>query len=451
MQNSTAKYGFRLDDWQQKFLDTKGDKILCCGRQVGKSQICAIDAGEWAINNKNNSVLMIAPTERQAFELFDKTLRFLLDNYRKEVKMGKDRPTKSKITLKNGTRILCLPTGISGVGIRGLTIGRLYVDETAQVPEEIWPAVQPMLLTTGGNMILLSTPHGTQGEFYRCWTNQDGAYDSFTRFSITTETVVRNRPICDSWNELQRDGALRIIDQARARMSNQLFSQEYLGEFVSDLFTYFGDDLIKKCCVLDREEIVSKQATYYLGVDIARLGEDTTVYNILRRTRNNEFIHVDMIVQKKKDTVYTLNKIYQLNEIYNFHRIGIDAGSGSLGVGIYDQLLHNDSTKRKVMAIDNKKRSIDRDGKGKTLMKEDLYDNLRALMQHGKIRLLNDDYLIESLRAIQFEYKETNNGNVRLNIFAIPHIYTDTIESLNRAAIFSQDKHLNITISSIKV
>ena len=38
-----------LDPWQKKFIETKGDKILCCGRQVGKSVICGIDAGEYAI------------------------------------------------------------------------------------------------------------------------------------------------------------------------------------------------------------------------------------------------------------------------------------------------------------------------------------------------------------------------------------------------------------------
>ena len=62
----------KLDPWQKEFLETKGDKILFCGRQIGKSEICAIDCGEYAANNKKKNILMIAPTERQSFALFQK-------------------------------------------------------------------------------------------------------------------------------------------------------------------------------------------------------------------------------------------------------------------------------------------------------------------------------------------------------------------------------------------
>lgn len=447
------KYDVVLDDWQQEFLDTKGDKILCCGRQVGKSKVCSKDAGDWALNNKNKIVLMIAPTERQAFELFSKTLSYLTTYYNKEVSKGKDRPTKSKITLKNGTKIYCLPTGEYGVGIRGLTVGRLYVDEASRINDQIFTeVVGPMLLTTGGDTVLLSTPHGAIGEFYNCWINKDEAYNSYTRFSVTTEKVVQDRPLNPTWTEAQREGALKVIEQARSRLSNKSYAQEYLGEFVEDLFRYFSDELIMKCCTKQRDEIVSKRNTYYLGVDIARMGEDTTVYSILRRNENNLFIMVNMIVQRKKDTVYTLNRIYELNRIYNFKNIGIDAGSGSLGVGIYDQLMDNDSTKRKVIAIDNKARFLDRDKiKKKTLVKEDLYDNLRAMMEQGRIQLLDDEYLIECLRGIQYEYVMKSGSPSRLQIYGVPHVLSDAIESLNRAAIFAQDKALNITLYSIKV
>ena len=85
-----------LDPWQKKFLATKGDKILCTGRQVGKSEICGMDAGEWAAKHKKKVILMIAPTERQAYALFDKTLSYLADNYPTYISKGKKRPTKTK-------------------------------------------------------------------------------------------------------------------------------------------------------------------------------------------------------------------------------------------------------------------------------------------------------------------------------------------------------------------
>ena len=128
----------KLDPWQKEFLEHEGDKCLNCGRQVGKSTICGRDAGEWAVKNKKSIVLMIAPTERQAYGLFDKTLSYLAANYKTYISRGKDRPTKSKINLNNGTTIYCLPTGLSGIGIRFLTVHRLYVDEASRVPTKLF-------------------------------------------------------------------------------------------------------------------------------------------------------------------------------------------------------------------------------------------------------------------------------------------------------------------------
>ena len=86
-----------FDDWQKDFLNTTGDKILCTGRQVGKTTICAKDAGDYAINNKNAVIMMIAPTERQAYELFSQTLDYIIKKRKTLIKTGKDRPTKTKI------------------------------------------------------------------------------------------------------------------------------------------------------------------------------------------------------------------------------------------------------------------------------------------------------------------------------------------------------------------
>jgi hypothetical protein len=208
-----------------------------------------MDCGEYAVNPDNpHPILMTAPTERQAYLLFDKTLRYLMENHPKMVIIkGTKRPTKTKIELKNGIKIYCLPTGDYGLGIRGITVGRSYEDENARVPQEIESAIAPMLLTTGGARIKLSTPAGAVGEFYNTWINKDSAYDSYTRFSIDTETVIKEREICDTWTQLQKEGALRLIEQAKARMSKREYAQEFMGKFVEDLHRWFSDELIKKC------------------------------------------------------------------------------------------------------------------------------------------------------------------------------------------------------------
>ena len=442
---------FKLDKWQQEFLKQTGDKILCTGRQVGKTEVCSMDAGEYAIKNRTSKpIVMIAPTERQAYALFSKTLRYLIENHPKQVRIkGVDRPTKTRIKLISGVEIYCLPVGKTGLGIRFLTIGRLYVDEASRIPEEVWDAITPALLTTGGDTILLSTPFGAQGEFYNVWINKDDAYKSFTRFSIDSEKVIRERPICSTWLLKQQEKALLKLEQAKVRMSKRRYAQEYMGEFVEGLHRWFSDELIRNICVLRRRDSVVKNKEYYLGCDIARMGEDEGTFEIIERVNRDMLIQVENIVTRKKLTTETEERIIDLDRQYNFSKIFIDAGAGSLGVSVFDHLLSFEQTRRKVVAINNAERVMSRDGKRKIkVMKEDLYDNLRALMEQGKIKLLDDEDLIESLRSIQYEYIMKYGEPTRLKIYGN---YTHIAEGVIRAAWCVKYKNLNMWLRSIKV
>ena len=419
-----------LDPWQLDFLKTKGDKILCTGRQVGKSVVCGNDAGEYALTHPNHNILMIAPTERQAYGLFEKTLEYIVNKNPKALKMGKDRPTKTKITLKNGAKIWCLPVGVSGLGVRFMTVHRLYADECSRIPEDVFSAVSPSLLTTGGDTIYLSTPAGAQGEFHRCWINEDNAYNSFTRFSNNSEDVMRNRKISSSWTALQRERALQKLEQAKVRMSKREYAQEYLGQFLADLHRWFNDDVIAKCCNSKRRA-PNMDKNLYLGVDIARMGEDESSFIILER-KEGRMRQIECITTSKTLTTQTEEKIVELDRIYNFDFIYIDAGSGSLGVGIFDHLLKNEQTRRKVIAINNRSRSMDKDNKSKTkLLKEDLYSNLLALMEQNLIYLLDDEDLKASLASVQYEHVMKEGQPTKLRIFGN---YTHIAEGLIRAA-----------------
>lgn len=425
---------FKLDPWQKDFLYTIGDKILCCGRQVGKSEICGMDAGEWAANHRDKTILMIAPTERQAYSLFDKTLNYLIKNYPKLIRKGRNRPTKSKICLYNGIIIWCLPTGTSGLGIRFLTVHRLYADEASRIPEEVWAAVTPMLLTTGGASIYLSTPFGDGTEFANCFENIDNAYGSFKRFSVDSETVVKEREICETWTEHQRDKALEKLAQAKARMTTLGYAQEYLGRILKDLRQVFPDKLIKEVMILEKRKTIIKNRRYYIGIDVARMGEDESTFEIIDRINQKTLEQVENIVTTKTLTTATTNMILSLNNNYNFKQIFVD--DGGMGVGVFDQLLTDPRTKRKVVAINNMARPLDREElQKKKIIKEDMYNNLLALMERGEIKLLKDNEIFQSLKSVQFELK---NGRARYH-----GTYTHIAEGLIRAAWCVKDKHLN--------
>lgn len=444
------------DKWQLDFIDTKGDKILCSGRQVGKTEACAKDAGDYAINNpESHPIVMIAPTERQAYGLFVKTLNYLARNYPKQLMIkGDGRPTKTRMCLKDpknfkkiGVEIYCLPVGKDGLGVRFLTIGRLYKDECSRIPEAVHEAIDPALLTTGGDEILLSTPFGAQGTFYEIWINKDGAYDSFSRFSITSEKVMAERPFSECWTEKKREKALNKLNQAKSRWSKRRYAQEYLGEFVEGLHRWFSDELIDKCCVLKRRSSILRDRKYVMGNDIARMGEDEGTFEILDYTDIEAIEQVENVVTQKKYTTETEDRIVQFTLQYNLKMIYIDAGAGTLGVSVLDHLQNHPTTRNKIIAINNAQRIIDKQNDSKTkVLKQDLYDNLRALMERGQIKLLDDEDLRASLMCIQYEYIMKDDSPTRLKIFGT---YSHIAEGLIRAAWCSKSKHLNLWASSV--
>jgi hypothetical protein len=193
---------------------------------------------------------------------------------------------------------------------------------------------------------------------------------------------------------------------------------------------------------LKRQSGIFPHKTYFLGVDVARLGEDDCVFSILDRTDRNKLIQVEMIIWKKHRLNEVYNKILELDKQYIFRNIYID--DGGLGVGVFDYLLENPQTKKKVMAINNRSRPLDKDDKQrKKLLKEDLYNNLLGLMERGEILFLDDDEIFQSFKSVQYEYVTTLKSLTRLRVFGN---YTHIVESLIRAAFCVKDKHLNIWV-----
>ena len=131
--------------------------------------------------------------------------------------------------------------------------------------------------------------------------------------------------------------------------------------------------------------------------------------------------------------------ILHLEKLWNFKQIFID--DGGMGVGVFDQLLTEESTRRKTIAINNTNRPLDREEKKrKRTLKQDLYNNLLMLMERGRIRLLKDDEIFHSLKSMQYEYNEEG----KIKIFGNDnHI----CEGLVRAAWAVKDKSLNIWIA----
>jgi hypothetical protein len=397
----------------------------------------AIKSAEYMIAHPGCHIICCSLTEDQAQLIIVMTLDYLERTHKQYIAKGAKKPTKNKIVLTNRSEILARPVGNTGDAVRGFTGDILILDEASRFAEFIFTASKPTLLTTGGQIWMCSTPFGKQGYFYEAYKNASGR---FKVIEANSWDVIHERPISNSWTIEKREAAIRFLEAEQRDCSKLQFAQEYMGLFVEDLHQFFSDDLIHSICTNKRPgRIIGED--YYLGVDIARLGEDEGTFEVLHKLANETIEQVENIVTKKKLTTETFDNIVRLEKTWNFRNIGIDAGSGSLGVGILDFLLREPTTRKKTIALNNVSRDLDFHGiKKKTLLKEDMYQNLRALMERGTIKLLDDDEIIISLKSVQYEYSTEHGQLSKVRIFGN---YTHIAEGLIRAAWLANTKSLN--------
>lgn len=433
----------QLDDWQKEVLDHKGDMGLCTGRRVGKTYILSRKAIDHMVEHKK-PIIVVSLTEDQAMIIIAFALNYMRDVYPKLIGKGKFKPQTKKLFIMDGEKAITLisrPVGNTGDATRGFEGGVLIVDEASRMPKLFWIAALPILLTQAGEIWMCSTPHGKKGYFWKRFEEAVIKKDPTARFKFfykNTEDVINQRPISESWTIEQKEGALRILAEDKKDMTKAQYGQEYQGLFMEDMHQFFSDELINERQQLERRKIIG--AEYYLGVDIARLGDDKSTFEIFDGKNKKNIRQVENITTSKTLTTETVRRIFELNERYKpMKQIFIDAFA--VGVGIFDRLITDDRTKRKTIAIDHWGRPLDNEEKKKTKVKAiDLYENLKSLMEHKEITLLKDENIRASLSSIQYEYEE---GGKKVIFGTDKHI----ADGIVRGAWCSQNKSLSIWIS----
>lgn len=214
--------GMKPDPWQEEVLSSDARRLLLlCSRQSGKSTTSAALAVNQAIYDPG-LVLLIAPAQRQSSELFRKVreLYTALSDVPRIV-----QESAMRLELDNGSRIIALP-GTEGT-IRGYSGAKtVIVDEASRVDNALFAAVRPMLATTNGRFVALTTPYGKRGWFYDAWEFGEGWH----RTKVTAHDCPRIDP---EW-----------LEEERRLIGDWQFRQEYACEFVDTDEQFFASDLI---------------------------------------------------------------------------------------------------------------------------------------------------------------------------------------------------------------
>ena len=422
-----------MDDWQKEVLTFTGNFVLMCGRQTGKSEIVAKKIADYLLNNPKKHILIVSGVERQASGLYSKVLVLLEKDFPRELCKGKDKPLRTILKLRNGSILRTEPVGLDGSGARQHTLNRVIFEEMQLIPEDAFAAITPMLLTTGGFIWLLGTAWATEGYVYERLSDPE-----FQVIRVNSEEVAEKRP------EPQRTIMLKHLESEKKRLSEAQYAQEYLAIPSSKIRQVFSDNLIKRILTAKRKALDTGK-DYICGVDPAGMGEDEGSISILEYNADKEkMTQVEHEITVKLFTTQTTDRIIALETRYNFQKIYID--DGGLGFGVFSELLKADETKFKTIALNNSARPLDwKDERSKKILGDEMVFNLLMMMERGKIELLDDAEIRESLKSYKFEY---SNDRKKL---LISSNYNHPVQSIMRAAWHMQRKDLKLGVYSIKV
>ena len=397
-------------------------------------------------------VIIVSLSEDQAKLIIMMITRYLEQEHKLNINKKKSQTNSSRIGLKNGSFALARPVGNTGDALRGFTGDILIIDEASRMPELAFIAAEPTLLSTGGEVWMCSTPHGKSGYFWDQYNAAVQEEDSeienemgWKVMHVDGEQAILNRPTSESWTAEKREKAIRRLNKLKERWSDLRYGQEILAQFMDDLMRFYTEETVEKCCIGKKPEQIP-QNDNYMGNDLARMGGDSFTVEILHRESNGHVRQLETFSKKLLTTVENEDLIMSYAREYNCTQVGIDAGSGTLGVSILDHLLNVPDMERKMVPMNNRKVIIDRDNTTQSLFNEDMHDNLRSMMESGKITLLNDEKVKMSLRSVQIELKQDSHGLTKVRIYGND---THIVEGLIRAAYLANQKGLNLQIHTI--
>jgi hypothetical protein len=218
------RLGVDPDPWQAEIIGARGEqRLILASRQSGKSWTTAVRACHEAIYHAPAMILLASPSESQSVELFRRLVGFwrLLPDAPRAIKEN-----ETELELDNGSRVIAVPGSERTVRSKG-GVTLLVIDEAARIDDGLIAAVTPMLATTDGDLVALTTPAGKRGWFYEQW--QFG-----TGWQRTKRTALDCPRISKSFLERERE-----------RLGPVAFNVEYMCEWLDDGTSAFSSELVE--------------------------------------------------------------------------------------------------------------------------------------------------------------------------------------------------------------
>ena len=236
------------------------ETVCIVGRQAGKTRIASAlvtFVAAMAERSRDGELyaLLLAQDWRAAIRASFSYISSLLDSS-SILRRMKTRETADTIDLRNGMRIATYPCRPASV--RGLRAGIVILDELAffrtsdglSVDTEMMRAVRPCLATTGGKLVVISSPYGQSGALWNLYRKHFGRDESSVLVWQADAPTMNPTLPADYLARMREDDP-------------DAYRSEVLGEFRAGLSMLLDPSVIEDAVATDRLELLPADGVPY--------------------------------------------------------------------------------------------------------------------------------------------------------------------------------------------
>ena len=387
MSEITLPHRFVPRDYQEPFLNAwdSGNKengfkpykrlMLVAHRRMGKDKMVFANLAKKMMQRKGTYFYFL-PTYNQARKIIwngaDKEGFRFLDHFPKEI-IKKTNESEMIVELTNGS-ILQMVGGDNIDRIVGTNPIGVVFSEYALMKPEVWKLTSPILAENGGWAVFIFTPRG-----------KNHAYELLIKAQKNPNWYVEILPVSKT-RALSED----ILLEEKMNMTQEYFDQEYECDFTSNASAVFQD--VRSRTYPEREYEFNDVGKYQLGVDLAKSNDYTVItpfdLTTFKVGPQDSFNQIDYTLQKTKIEAAFLR--------HNKGRVVMD--STGVGVPIVDDLLNKGINIAPYTFTFNSR--------------NELLTNLQILLEQNKIKIPDDEELLQQLEAAIWDISPNGRSKV---------------------------------------
>ncbi|SDR31249.1 hypothetical protein SAMN05519103_01924 [Rhizobiales bacterium GAS113] len=291
--------------------------------------------------------------------------------------------------------------GITAIGAIADEVAFWNIEGAANPDSEILDALRPALATTGGPLIVISSPYAKRGELYGAFRRHYGANGD--RLVLVAKGASR------TFNPTLPQ---KVVDRAYERDA-AVASAEYGGEFRNDVAAFVNREVVEACVAPGRYELPPVSGVRYIGfVDPSGGSADAMTLAIGHKDKDGRAI-LDAVRERRppfspEDVVA---EFADLLDSYRVHRITGDRYAGEWPRQRFRNLGIAYETAEQV--------------------KSDIYRDCLPLLNSGRIELLDNQRLVSQFCGLE---RRTTRGG-RDSIDHPPGAHDDLANSVAGAAV----------------